>query len=159
MTLRLVLMLILVQACSPGTPMVPTQTTAPETGPAVILPNGSMIRVEIAADDDTRAQGLMYRESVAEDRGMLFLFRDSAMRPFWMKNTLVPLDIIWIDDGFRIVDISAQTPPCRTDPCPSYPPKGQSRFVLELAGGQAAARGLKIGDTVQFRDVNLSVAR
>lgn len=141
--------------------MVSTQTTAPapETGPAVILPNGDVIRVEIAADDDTRTQGLMYRESVPPDRGMLFLFPDTGLRPFWMKNTLIPLDIIWIDQTGRIVDISADTPPCKTDDCPSYPPKELSRFVLELAGGQAAARRLKIGDVLTFRDVDPSVIR
>ncbi|MCM2313535.1 MAG: DUF192 domain-containing protein [Thermoanaerobaculia bacterium] len=127
--------------------------------PVVVLPGGSRIAVEVASDELTRAQGLMFRSSLGDDRGMLFVFRESAVYPFWMKNTLIPLDIIWIDKTGSIVDIARDVPPCKADPCPSYPPKAAARYVLELAAGQAAARGLGVGDRLVFEGLENIVAR
>jgi hypothetical protein len=90
---------------------------------------------------------------------MLFLFPDTAVYPFWMKNTLIPLDIIWIDGSGAIVDIARDVPPCRADPCPSYPPKGPARYVLELSAGEAAARGLGEGDRLVLEGIENIVAR
>ena len=81
---------------------------------------------------------------------MLFMFARTGDFPFWMKNTLIPLDIIWINEQKRIVGISRDTPPCKADPCPSYPPGGMSRYVLEVAGGVAARHGLANGQTLRF---------
>lgn len=132
---------------------------AASSAPAVVLPGGSRVLVEVVSDDLTRAQGLMFRSSLGSDRGMLFLFPRTEVYPFWMKNTLIPLDILWIDESGAIVDIARDVPPCGADPCPSYPPKAAARFVLELAAGQAAARGLKNGDRLVFEGVENIVAR
>src|SRR5688500_18848453 len=73
-----------------------TTTTAAQSGPRVIFPDGFSVHVELAIDDETRAQGLMYRDQLRPATGMLFLFPQDGHYPFWMKNTLIPLDIIWI---------------------------------------------------------------
>jgi uncharacterized membrane protein (UPF0127 family) len=126
---------------------------------AVVLPGGSKIVVEVVSEPETRAQGLMFRSSLGSDRGMLFLFPETAAHSFWMKNTLIPLDIVWIDETGAIVDIARDVPPCKVDPCPSYPPKAAARYVLELAAGQAAARGLGDGDRLVFEGLENIVAR
>ena len=126
---------------------------APGDAPQVVLPDGAVILVEVVADPETRALGLMHRPSLRPDRGMLFLFPDTNAHSFWMKNTLIPLDMIWIDAGSRVVDVRANVPPCEADPCPSYAPSGPARHVLELAAGQAAAHGLGPGDQVTIRNV------
>jgi uncharacterized membrane protein (UPF0127 family) len=118
--------------------------------PRIILPDGAAIKVEIASDDATRAQGLMFRDQIAADHGMIFLFAETGSYPFWMKNTLIPLDMVWIDDQKRIVAVKANVPPCKADPCPSYDPGAFARYVLELGGGVAARHGLANGQTVRF---------
>jgi uncharacterized membrane protein (UPF0127 family) len=80
----------------------------------------------------------------------MFLFPKSGDYPFWMKNTLIPLDMIWIDEGKKIVHVAANVPPCKADPCPSYPPNANAKYVLELAAGVAAKHGLKNGDVLRF---------
>ncbi len=116
----------------------------------VFFPNGSAVAVEIAATEDERARGLMFRDRLPVDQGMLFVFEEEGVRAFWMKNTLIPLDMLWLDPGRRIVHIAKMVPPCVADPCPSYGPGLPALFVLELAGGQADARGLKVGDRLDF---------
>jgi uncharacterized membrane protein (UPF0127 family) len=71
-----------------------------------------------------------------------------------MKNTLIPLDMIWIDAHRRIVHIAHDVPPCKVDDCPSYPPHAVARYVLEVAGGVAAAHGLKDGDVLRFEETD-----
>ena len=135
--------------------MAPTTTTASTTsaasaGPRVIFPDGTTIAVELAADDATRTQGLMYRDHLPEDRGMIFLFPTTAEYSFWMKNTLVPLDMIWLDENRRIMHIAHDVPPCKADPCPSYPPNVQAKSVLEVAAGVAAKHQLADGQTLRY---------
>lgn len=153
----LVAALILVAAsqCNRGGVQTPTEPR----GPAVILANGAVILVEISADEATRQQGLMFRESLAPGHGMLFLFPQTDIHSFWMKNTLIPLDIIWIDEARRVVHLEQDVPPCRADPCPSYVPAAPSRYTLEIAAGQAAVHGVRLGDQLQFRNIDVSIAR
>jgi len=132
----------------------PPATAAAPAGPRVVLPDGAPIHVEVAADNATREQGLMYRDQLAADRGMIFLFPATAEYSFWMKNTLIPLDMIWIDEGYKIVHISHDVPPCKADPCPSYPPNVLSKSVLELASGVAAKHRLALGQTVRFEGMD-----
>lgn len=82
---------------------------------------------------------------------MLFLFPEKARHAFWMKNTLIPLDILWIDEARTVVHIERAVPPCQADPCPSYAPDRQALDVLELAAGEAAARGIEVGDVLELR--------
>lgn len=134
--------------------MTATTATAASTtnaaGPRVIFPDGSVIAVELASDDATRTQGLMYRDHLADDRGMIFLFATTAEYSFWMKNTLIPLDMIWLDENRKIVHIAHDVPPCKADPCPSYPPNVQAKTVLEVAGGVAAKHRLADGQTLRY---------
>jgi uncharacterized membrane protein (UPF0127 family) len=88
----------------------------------------------------------MYRESLGRNEGMLFVFEQSGFYPFWMKNTLIPLDIIWIDEDWRIVSIAESVPPCRAEPCPTYPPAAQARYVVEVNAGFARRHGVARGD-------------
>lgn len=111
--------------------------------------------VDIADDDQSRARGLMFVDEMAENHGMFFIFPREAPRSFWMRNTRIPLDIIYLDRDLRVVSISNDTPPCRTRRCPSYPSDGPAQFVLELNAGQAAAIGLDPGDQVQVGNIEL----
>lgn len=108
------------------------------------------IIVELALDSRAQAEGLMYRESMPEARGMLFLFPQTQFLSFWMKNTLIPLDIIYIAEDGEVVDI-VQAEPCRTSRCPSYPAKAPGKYVLELNKGVAEKLGLKVGDNISWQ--------
>ena len=103
-------------------------------------------KVEIADDEAERQNGLMNRPSMGPDRGMLFEFEDERDRAFWMHNTYIPLDIIYIDRTGKIVSIAANATPFSDTPIPSM---GAANGVLELNGGRAAALGIQVGDTVK----------
>lgn len=130
----------------------------PNVGPnldgiSVTLPDDTVIGAEVAGTPEEQQRGLMFRRALAPDRGMLFNFTSYEERPFWMFQTLIPLDIIWMNPQGVIVEISADTPPCgSTNPvdCPNYGGSVKSQSVLEIAGGQAAAHGLKVGDRIRF---------
>lgn len=95
----------------------------------------------------------MFRPYLGEREGMLFTFEETAPRGFWMYNTLIPLDIIWLDSRKRIAEISELTPPCGSvdsRDCPSYGGSVNAGYVLELAAGRVAAHGLKVGDRLEF---------
>ena len=113
------------------------------------MPSGAVYAVELAKTPEEQAQGLMFRESLAERTGMLFLFPENAPHHFWMKNTMIPLDMIWMDEAGTVLFVSADTPPCKADPCPSYGPDGPARSVLEIAGGMAVKEGVKVGTKVE----------
>lgn len=116
---------------------------------------GERFIVEIAADEATRAQGLMFRDEMADDRGMFFIFPGQRPRSFWMKNTRIPLDIIYLDRDLRVVSISADTPPCRSRSgrCPNYPSAGPAQYVLEINAGRAAELGLARGDRIEVGNI------
>lgn len=116
----------------------------------VFLPDGKSITAELAASDEERTRGLMFRKEILPEQGMLFVFEREDVHSFWMKNTLVALDMLWLDSEKRVVYIAADVPPCTADPCPSYGPARPARYVLELAGGRAAASGIKVGDRLEF---------
>ena len=128
--------------------------SAPELPSSPVnLPNGAVIQAELATSFGERQRGLMNRTELAAGRGMLFEFEQAALHRFWMFGTLIPLDIIWLDPDRRVVFISADTPPCESSnpgECPTYGPQQPSRFVLELAGGQAATNGLRLGDQLEW---------
>lgn len=137
----------------------PPTTTQAYNGPMVVLPDSFRVRVEIAADDPTRAQGLMYRDRVPEGTGMLFLFPQSGEYPFWMKDCIVSLDMVWLDDQRRVVHVEHNVPPCKADPCPSYPPHAVAKYVLELGAGQAAKHKVENGSTLTFERIDNVVVR
>ena len=149
----MVALLIAAVSCGAGpTPSKPAATPSP-TGPRAILPSGSTYRLELAHTPEEQAQGLMFRESLPEKTGMLFLFGDGNVHRFWMKNTMIPLDMVWMDADGRVLFISADTPPCKADPCPSYGPESPAAMVLEIAGGKAAKEKVAVGSVLRFEDV------
>jgi uncharacterized membrane protein (UPF0127 family) len=105
-------------------------------------------KVEVADTAEEREYGLMCRKALAADRGMLFLFRRAGALSFWMRNTLIPLDIIYIGEDGRVVSISRNAQPLDERPLPS---SGPAKFVLEVAAGRAAQIGLLPGDRVLHR--------
>lgn len=119
----------------------------------ISTPNGATIQAEIADTTEKRAKGLMYRDSLAKDRGMLFTFAEPQLWTFWMKNTRIPLDIIWMDGKKRIVHIERSVPTCsRTDDgCPQYQPNDNAVYVLEVAAGVADALKLQRGSVLKFQ--------
>ncbi len=114
-----------------------------------VLPNGAEFRLEIAASDEERARGYMFREVVGPREGMLFLFTESSRHGFWMKNCRVSLDILWLDENFHIVHIEPSVPPCPEEgECPSVVPFRAGKYVVEFAAGTSAAEELKTGDRI-----------
>jgi uncharacterized protein len=104
--------------------------------------------VEVARTPEEQSYGLMNRASLAPDRGMIFPYDPPQFVSFWMKNTLIALDIIFIAPGGRILNIAANTTPLSLDPVPSA---GPIEAVLELSGGRAAELGIEPGDQVEWR--------
>lgn len=137
--------IVLLAACSRpaaetspvGLPME-TVTVDGDSGPVTL-------QVEIAADDASRERGLMYRKTMEPDHGMLFDFKRTESVAFWMKNTVLPLDMIFILPDGVISSVAADTTPYSMDAIPSAEPV---RAVLELNAGRAAALGIAPGDTV-----------
>mgnify|MGYP001569390567 FL=1 len=118
----------------------------------VLIDNGKekiKVDVEVADNDEERMQGLMFRESLGENSGMLFVFDNKAKYAFWMKNTLIPLDVIFIDENFNIVDIIYAVP-CKEDPCERYIPKKESLYVLEVNGNFTIKNGISIGNKIRL---------
>lgn len=106
--------------------------------------------VELAESAQQRARGLMFRKELARDEGMLFVFPKEGKYSFWMKNTLIPLDIIWLDEQGRVVSIKEQAQPCSENVCEGIAPDKKAKYVLELNSGLAKEIGLAVGDKVKF---------
>ena len=100
-----------------------------------------LIRAEVVSEPGTRAQGLMYRKSMAQNAGMLFIFDEAAVHCMWMKNTLIPLSVAFIDDRGAIVNIADMEPQTEASHCAAQP----VRYALEMNRGWFAARGVKPG--------------
>lgn len=113
---------------------------------------GVCFESEIAVTAAERSRGLMHRATLATDRGMLFVFPEEGLHRFWMKNTLIELDIIFIAGDRRVVSISHRARPCRKEPCDLYRPAEKVAYALEIAGGLAATHGFTAGDLVEFRE-------
>lgn len=117
----------------------------------IIFPSGRQVKAEVADTPEARAKGLMFRDSLPADEGMLFIFQQAAPHSFWMKDCKFPIDIIWMDDRKKIIYLSEKTPPCRSDPCPLYGPKsGKALYVIEVVSGFAQKEKLKPGMKIQF---------
>ena len=125
--------------------MFVTCTACASGGPSVEL-GGKSFAVEIADTREKQTLGLMFRDEMPADEGMLFIFPDETPRSFWMKNTRIPLDIMYFDKDLNMVSISADTQPCRVSRCPSYPSIAPAKYVLELNAGTASELGVGPGD-------------
>jgi len=111
-----------------------------------------VIQLEVAKSPNEQAIGLMYRSQLAPDRGMLFPFSPARQVSFWMKNVLINLDMVFLQNG-KVVAIASNVPPCKTDPCPMYGPQEIVDQVIELRGGRAKELGLKPGDRLTIQPV------
>ncbi|BAU42996.1 hypothetical protein O77CONTIG1_02818 [Leptolyngbya sp. O-77] len=157
----------LLLGCSPSPsevsmPEVPSgsgpQETATQPFRGQILPisaeveiGDEQIQLEVARTPQEQAMGLMFRTDLPPDRGMLFPFEFARPVQFWMQNTLIPLDMVFLLDG-EVKEIVASAPPCDRQPCPTYGPTSvRVNQVIELAGGRAAELGLQVGDRLDIR--------
>jgi len=121
--------------------------------PAVVpltLPSGKVLQAEVMVSDEDRAMGLMFRPSLALDRGMIFIFETADFHSIWMKNCKFPIDILWLDEAKTVVHVAETVPPCKSDPCPVYNPMRRAWYVIELNAGQARREGAVVGATVRF---------
>ena len=128
---------LLLSACANGGPWV-------EVG-------GERFKVEIADDDAERARGLMFRDELATGTGMLFIHEDEQPQAYWMKNTRIPLDILYFDNDRKLVTQQRNVPPCSGgNRCPSYSSDQPARYVLELNAGEAERLKLQDGAEMTF---------
>jgi len=142
-------------ACSQPAPpnatiVDPSPAVAKVELPHAVLPDGFTVDLELALTPQEVTDGLMFRPSLPEKRGMLFIFEVDRYPAFWMKNTLIPLDLIFLDSTGLVVDVVANVPPCAADPCPTYSPTNPARAVLEVGAGVAAAHGVATGTAITF---------
>ncbi len=128
----------------------PQPSPPPLALPTATLPDGFVVTLELATTVEEISQGLMFRPSLPENRGMLFLFGEERVPAFWMKDTLVPLDILFLDGEGRVVDIAADARPCPAEPCPNFVPDTPCTAVLELLSGTASKHGVEVGSRLHF---------
>lgn len=151
------LVLVLLSCSAPSAVSSDTPTSVAVANQGQQLPitaeteiNGETIQLEVARTRSELSTGLMFRPSLEDDRGMLFVFERPRVLQFWMKNVLIPLDMVFLRDGEVQAIVTA--PPCEADPCPTYGPRDrQSDSVIELRGGRATELGLSEGDRVEIR--------
>ena len=139
--------LLSLTSCGPKPSTVEDFPTRPIT-----LPGGQVIRVEPMISNFEMLRGMMFRTSLAPDRGMLFVHPKPEHYTYWMYQTLIPLDIVWLDSNRNIVEIVADAQPCKTQAskCAQYGGKQISSYVLEIPGGMARKFGLQLGQKIQF---------
>jgi uncharacterized protein len=113
------------------------------------------INAELAITQTQREQGLMFRRQLAANKGMLFVFPASQAIAVWMKNTLIALDIVFLNEDGQIIDIAADVPPCRETPCPIYRSIGKARYMLEISAGLARQYDLKVGQKINLPPLRL----
>jgi uncharacterized membrane protein (UPF0127 family) len=138
---RVVVFLVFLVACS----QVPQISNEP-----FVEFNDSKFFVKLADEPSEWQSGLMFVENMPKNEGMLFIFNDSSPRTFWMKNTLIPLDMIFIDENFAVVDVKENVPPCESDPCQTYPSEVPSKFVLELNAGSVKENNIFVGSIMRM---------
>lgn len=111
---------------------------------------GQRYAVEVARTEPDRERGLMFRDALPAGHGMLFIHPRQELQAYWMKNTRIPLDILYFDEAHRLVSQQRDVPPCSLgDACPPYPSDAPARYVLELNAGEAARLGLHNGDALR----------
>jgi uncharacterized membrane protein (UPF0127 family) len=119
----------------------------------VKLPDGSRFRAEVVTKKFDMTRGMMFRDFLAPDRGMLFIHGEPGLFPYWMYQVRIPLDLIWMDHNHLITEIVPNAPPCQSESaakCPQFGGTKRSVFVLELNAGLAAKHNLKPGDRLDF---------
>ncbi len=107
--------------------------------------------VALAKTQAEQEKGLMFQKSLAANKGMLFIFSEQGRHAFWMKHTLIPLDIIWMDNNHTVVFINQNALPCAQGDCPVIKPPQNAMYVLEINGGMAQKIGLQVGDNIEIK--------
>jgi len=108
------------------------------------------VEVELAENIVAQAKGLMFRKSLAPNSGMLFVFSDELQRTFWMKNTKIPLDLLFISTDKKIVEIKENFEPCQENSCPTYRSQLSAKYVLEVNAGFVKNNNIQPGEIVNF---------
>ncbi len=153
----MVLMSLLLLGCSPSTEAKYGKDFSQEIqAKGQKLPIGAKVKIgentvelEVAKTPEQKQMGLMYRESLQENRGMIFLFEQLRPVKFWMKNVSIPLDMIFLANG-KVKAVLDNVPPCNVTPCPTYGPENLVNQVIELRGGRAGELGIKEGDQLEI---------
>jgi len=109
------------------------------------------VSLELARTPEERRRGLMFRDRIGKREGMLFCFENDLKPMFWMKNTYVSLDILFLSRSGEVVDILERLPPCAMDPCPEYRSGADARYALEVHAGFADAHRVRRGDRVRLQ--------
>ncbi|MBN2136014.1 MAG: DUF192 domain-containing protein [Acidobacteria bacterium] len=131
--------------------MVNTKSTGKkEIKATATLPNGHIYNLEIAKTPLERARGLMFRENLPPEQGMIFIFEEKDFHTFHMKNTLIPLDMLWLDDNFKLVYFVLDAQPCKTKDCESIIPFAKANYVIEFNSGVVKKEELKIGMKIKI---------
>ena len=107
--------------------------------------------VELAQTSEEQARGLMFEKNLKADAGMLFVFQEEKEHFFWMKDTLIPLDIVWLDKNKRVVFISKDNQPCKIEKCPLISPGKNAKYVLEVNAGTLDKIGLRLSEEAVFK--------
>lgn len=156
---------LLAGGCAPSTDTASTSTPPnavveqpsvkpqPMEMPQVLLPDGFEVTLELAVTPDELAQGLMFRPKLAEDRGMLLIFAEERLPSIWMMNTLVALDLVYLDSTGTVVDVITDAQPCPGEPCPRFSPKKPAKAVLEIPAGAATRHTIGEGVQLEFLHV------
>jgi len=133
--------------------MLTTTQSLKDNSKNTIIINNKQLSIEFAITPEQHKKGLMFRESLCENCGMLFVFESSDIYSFWMKNTLISLDMIWIDSTGKIVDIAKNTKidTCKNNECKpvTYTPLNSAKYVLEVNAGFTKQNNIKVGDFVE----------
>ncbi len=128
----------------------PVSTHGADHTTTVKLPSGNQILAELADTSAKRRLGLMFREHLAKNQGMLFIFDNEKQHGIWMKNCRIPLDILWLSAKQQVVHLQNSAIPCRSDPCPIYSPTKKALYVLEIKAGLIQEENIRVGDLLYF---------
>ncbi len=122
------------------------------TNRTVTLPDGFQVNAEVEINAEDMERGMMYRTELPVGHGMLFVHGQAGRYPYWMANCKIPLDIIWMDANHKVVEISANTPPCPSGgkDCPTYGGHAVASFALELGAGEAGKHQVVVGSSIGF---------
>ena len=165
LVLPLLILIFVIGSCAPSPDSVATSTEPSETEdstmtevppmemPRVLLPDGFEVTLELAITPEELAQGLMFRPKLHEDRGMLLIFAEERLPSIWMMNTLVALDLVYLDSEGTVVDVVTDAQPCPGEPCPRFSPKQAAKAVLEIPAGAATSHNITDGAKLAFERV------
>jgi uncharacterized membrane protein (UPF0127 family) len=115
------------------------------------LPKGQQVVLDVADSPEERLLGLLFVESLAEDRGMVFIFEEGEPLKLWTRGYRFPIDLLWLDPQFQVVSYEQEVSPCEKDPCPTYSPSdGKASYAIAISAGLIRQHGLVQGDRLNL---------